>query len=164
MHAHAANNEGVCSAPCTSPLYSWAHNGRDAAVTGGFVYHGTSFPASYQGSYFFADYGTAFVARLDLAFGVGAKAGLHVMGDQCADFDHFAASGGFGDCEKNSRHQMSPSIQAAKATTTSTVCDQYEPSLSLAIATSFWLVASRMRVATSALPARGPSVNLATSR
>ena len=29
---------------------------RDASITGGFVYHGTQFPASYQGAYFYADY------------------------------------------------------------------------------------------------------------
>ena len=40
------------------------HNGRDAAVTGGFVYHGTQFPAAYQGSYFFADYTQNWIQRL----------------------------------------------------------------------------------------------------
>ena len=50
--------------PCTSPIYFWDHNGRDAAVTGGFVYHGTQFPASYQGSYFFADYTQNWIRRL----------------------------------------------------------------------------------------------------
>lgn len=40
----------------TAPAYYYAHNGRDAAITGGFVYHGTQFPSSYQGVYFFADY------------------------------------------------------------------------------------------------------------
>jgi PKD repeat protein len=33
-------------------------------VTGGFVYHGTQFPASYQGSYFFADYTQNWIRRL----------------------------------------------------------------------------------------------------
>ncbi|HEX2784696.1 MAG TPA: PQQ-dependent sugar dehydrogenase, partial [Ilumatobacteraceae bacterium] len=50
------NFQGNCSAPCTSPLYSYPHNGRDSAVTGGFVYHGNTFPAGYDGRYFFADY------------------------------------------------------------------------------------------------------------
>ena len=36
------DSEGACSAPCTSPLFCYPHNGRDAAVTGGFVYHGTA--------------------------------------------------------------------------------------------------------------------------
>ena len=58
------NSEGPCSAPCTSPLYSYPHNGRDASITGGFVYHGTAFPASYQGSYFFADYTQNWIRRL----------------------------------------------------------------------------------------------------
>ena len=42
--------------PCQSPLFSYPHNGRDAAITGGFVYHGTQFPSSYRGAYFYADY------------------------------------------------------------------------------------------------------------
>ena len=35
----------------TAPAYFYPHNGRDSAITGGFVYHGTQFPSSYQGSY-----------------------------------------------------------------------------------------------------------------
>ncbi len=58
------NSEGTCSGACTSPLYFWPHNGRDSAVVGGFVYHGTQFPASYQGSYFFADYTQNWIKRL----------------------------------------------------------------------------------------------------
>ena len=60
------NSEGPCSAPCTSPLYSYPHSGRDAAITGGFVYHGTQFPSSYQGSYFFADYTQNWIRRVTL--------------------------------------------------------------------------------------------------
>jgi len=48
----------------TAPAYYYAHNGRDAAITGGFVYHGTQFPSSYQGSYFFADYTQNWIRRL----------------------------------------------------------------------------------------------------
>ena len=40
----------------TPPIYSYPHNGRDAAITGGFVYRGTQFPSEYYGSYFFGDY------------------------------------------------------------------------------------------------------------
>ncbi len=58
------NNEGPCASPCKSPLYSYPHNGRDASITGGFVYHGTQFPSSYQGSYFFADYAQNWIKRL----------------------------------------------------------------------------------------------------
>ena len=60
------NVEGPCTSPCTSPIYSYAHSGRDSAVAGGFVYHGTQFPSSYQGSYFFADYTQNFIKRLTL--------------------------------------------------------------------------------------------------
>ena len=50
------DSEGPCAPPCQSPLLSYAHNGRDAAITGGFVYHGTKFPSFYRGAYFYADY------------------------------------------------------------------------------------------------------------
>ena len=32
----------------TAPAYYYPHNGRDAAITGGFVYHGTQFPAAIR--------------------------------------------------------------------------------------------------------------------
>ena len=60
------NTEGPCNSPCKSPLYWYAHNGRDASVTGGFVYHGTMFPSSYQGSYFFGDYAQNWIKGLTL--------------------------------------------------------------------------------------------------
>jgi glucose/arabinose dehydrogenase len=60
------NSEGPCSGQCTSPIYSYPHNGRDASITGGFVYHGNQFPAAYQGSYFFADYTQNWIRRLAL--------------------------------------------------------------------------------------------------
>ena len=56
--------EGACPAPCTSPLYDYEHNGANAAITGGFVYHGTQFPSSMQGNYFFADYARHWIKRL----------------------------------------------------------------------------------------------------
>ena len=37
---------------------------RDAAVTGGFVYHGTQFPAGMQGNYFFGDYAQNWIRRM----------------------------------------------------------------------------------------------------
>jgi glucose/arabinose dehydrogenase/PKD repeat protein len=58
------DTEGPCSAPCTSPLYSYGHNGNNASITGGFVYHGTQFPNSMQGNYFFADYAQRWIKRL----------------------------------------------------------------------------------------------------
>jgi hypothetical protein len=30
-------SEGACTAPCRSPVFSYAHDGRDAAITGGFL-------------------------------------------------------------------------------------------------------------------------------
>jgi glucose/arabinose dehydrogenase len=48
----------------TAPAYYYAHNGRDASITGGFVYHGSQFPSTFQGSYFFADYTQNWIRRL----------------------------------------------------------------------------------------------------
>ena len=58
------DSEGACSAPCTSPIYDYEHNGSSGAITGGFVYHGTQFPSSMQGNYFFADYARRWIKRL----------------------------------------------------------------------------------------------------
>ena len=56
---------GTCGNPAfTAALYSYPHNGRDASITGGFVYHGTQFPSGYQGSYFFADYTQNWIKRM----------------------------------------------------------------------------------------------------
>ncbi len=60
------NCESNCSAPYTNGIYSYPHNGRDSAITGGFVYRGTQYPSSYQGSYFFADYTQNWIRRLTL--------------------------------------------------------------------------------------------------
>ena len=58
------NFEGPCPSPCTSPLYDYEHNNRDASITGGFVYHGAQFPTGMQGNYFFADYAQNWIKRL----------------------------------------------------------------------------------------------------
>ncbi len=56
---------GTCGNPGYTPaLYAYPHLGRDASITGGFVYRGTQFPAGYQGSYFFADYTQNWIKRL----------------------------------------------------------------------------------------------------
>ena len=57
--------EGPCGLPgVTSPIHSYPHLGRDASITGGFVYRGTQFPLEYRGSYFFADYVQNWIKRL----------------------------------------------------------------------------------------------------
>jgi glucose/arabinose dehydrogenase len=61
----------ACEGPCsvsgmTSPIHSYTHSGRDASVTGGFVYRGTQFPSEYVGSYFFGDYAQNWIRRLTL--------------------------------------------------------------------------------------------------
>ncbi|HKQ37944.1 MAG TPA: PQQ-dependent sugar dehydrogenase [Verrucomicrobiae bacterium] len=57
--------EGSCNQPgFTSPLFAYPHAGRDACVTGGFVYRGRQFPAEFYGSYFFGDYVQNWLKRL----------------------------------------------------------------------------------------------------
>jgi glucose/arabinose dehydrogenase/PKD repeat protein len=57
--------EGGCSTPgFTNPIYSYPHNGRDAAIIGGFIYRGSQFPSAYYGNYFFADYAQNWFRRL----------------------------------------------------------------------------------------------------
>ena len=59
--------EGDCADPSfTDPFYWYGHNGRDASITGGFVYRGSQFPAEYYGNYFFADYTQNWIRRLAL--------------------------------------------------------------------------------------------------
>ena len=59
------NCESSCtSPPYTNPIYSYPHNGRDSAIVSGFVYHGSQFPSSFVGSYFFADYTQNWIKRL----------------------------------------------------------------------------------------------------
>ena len=58
------DTEGACSAPCTSPLYDYEHEGLAASITGGFVYHGTQFPSSMRGNYFFGDYARHWIKRM----------------------------------------------------------------------------------------------------
>ena len=45
-------------------MYDYEHNGQSASITGGFVYHGSQFPASLQGNYFFADYAQRWIKRM----------------------------------------------------------------------------------------------------
>ncbi len=61
----------TCEGPCgnagmTNPLFTYSHNGRDAAITGGFVYRGNQFPASYQGVYFYGDFAQNWIRYLTL--------------------------------------------------------------------------------------------------
>ncbi len=59
---------GTCNQGYTPALYAYAHAGRDASITGGFVYHGNglpnAFPAGFEGSYFFGDYAQNWIKRL----------------------------------------------------------------------------------------------------
>src|SRR5581483_3861044 len=95
------------------------------------------------------------VARNHLAGRGPAITGLHDVRGQRPDLNDVAAPGALGYVDQGRRHHSS-SVQAASVTTTSTLADQNEPSDICAIATTFWLSASRMRVETWARPAAGP--------
>ncbi len=48
----------------TGPLVSYSHYAGSTAVTGGFFYTGSNFPATYQNRFFFGDYGHGFIRTL----------------------------------------------------------------------------------------------------
>src|SRR5207302_6230591 len=66
------------------PLTAWTHNNGSSAAMGGIFYTGTTYPAAYQGSYFYGNYGQSWfhtmqidannqmVANSDQVFGTGA--------------------------------------------------------------------------------------------
>ena len=61
------NCESNCaSPPYTNGIYNYAHNGLEAAVVAGFIYRGSQFPSSYQGSFFFGDYAQNWIKRATL--------------------------------------------------------------------------------------------------
>ena len=76
----------TAAAGVTAPLFAYKHSATvppgtgpggfftGCAISGGAFYPSTggSFPAGYGGSYFFADYCSAFIGRLDLANGTDA--------------------------------------------------------------------------------------------
>src|SRR5262249_48768018 len=82
--------------------------------------------------------------------------------DERLDFDDLAALGPGRDVDEGLGHGYASSRQAASVTTTAALSDQKEPSLSSQMAVTVCVVASRMRVATRARPARGPRWKLTT--
>jgi glucose/arabinose dehydrogenase len=64
--------EGPSGIPgMTNPIYAYRHGrqgvGKSAAITGGAFYTGHSFPAQYNGMYFFSDYVNGFIRVMDPA-------------------------------------------------------------------------------------------------
>jgi glucose/arabinose dehydrogenase len=86
--------EGPTVAPgVTAPLYAYDHDSGSSgpagffngcAITGGAFPRGTAFPAAYRNSYYFADYCSRFVARIDLGNGNAAYA-FGAVGDAPVD-------------------------------------------------------------------------------
>ena len=50
--------------PITFAILPWEHSGGGFAATGGTFYTGSDYPAEYQGSYFFGDYGQSTIRNL----------------------------------------------------------------------------------------------------
>src|SRR6185436_19999014 len=97
------------------------------------------------------------VARDQLAELRAAKTRFHWVAGEGADLDHLALLRLCRHVDHDARHQISPSSRHAESVTiTFTLSDQNEPSDICAIATTSPLSAMRARVATRALPARGP--------
>src|SRR5262245_36097181 len=46
------------------PIFAYAHNGKESAVTGGAFYVGNQFPAPFDRSYFFGDFERGFIRRI----------------------------------------------------------------------------------------------------
>src|SRR3954447_3283883 len=95
------------------------------------------------------------VARDQRAVRGMAEAGLHDVRGQRADLDDFAASGFRRNVDERG-HQFISSVQAASVTTISVVTCQNVSSERRAIATTFWVSASRIRVEIWARPEEGP--------
>ena len=55
VYQNTALCQGIYSEGPRVPVYTYSHQGSGASVTGGDWYHGTAYPAEYQGAYFFAD-------------------------------------------------------------------------------------------------------------
>src|SRR5262249_35051864 len=85
------------------------------------------------------------VARDSDAGLVAPVSGFHDMRDQRLDLDHLTALRLGRNVDEGAGHQLY-SRQAAMVTITSTLSDHSEPSLSSAMASTFWESARRMRV------------------
>jgi glucose/arabinose dehydrogenase len=49
-----------------NPIFTYDHNGGSASITGGISYHGNSFPAEFNGAYFYGDFVLGFIRYLKL--------------------------------------------------------------------------------------------------
>ena len=58
--------EGISGNPAyTNPIHTFSHNGGAAAVTGAVFYEANQFPTNYYGSYFFANFISGEIFRMD---------------------------------------------------------------------------------------------------
>jgi glucose/arabinose dehydrogenase len=89
---NATTNLPVAFPPLVDPVYEYAHGGRGASVTGGFVYRGRALGAAFQGRYFFGDFVTARVWSLALAQGADGSAQASDLREHTAELGAFAVS------------------------------------------------------------------------
>jgi glucose/arabinose dehydrogenase len=75
--------------PLVEPIFDYGR-GRGLAVTGGFVYRGSSLPSQYWGRYFFADYGSGRVWSLGLS--LNAETGEATFVDEIEHSDEFGGA------------------------------------------------------------------------
>ncbi|MEZ4569725.1 MAG: PQQ-dependent sugar dehydrogenase [Thermomicrobiales bacterium] len=70
----AYSSESVCqdlynAGTATPPIITWDHTTGGSAVTGGVFYTGTTYPAEYQGAYFYGDYARNFIRYAQVSAG-----------------------------------------------------------------------------------------------
>lgn len=59
------NGDGSCvDGSFTDPIFTYAHGGNPACVTGGVRYRGNQYPSEYQGAYFYGDYERSWIKYL----------------------------------------------------------------------------------------------------
>lgn len=80
--------EGSCSVSgMTNPIHAYSHSGQSSSISGGPIYQGNMFPASFKGNYFFGDYARGFIKRLT----------LDANGNKTGEFDFDNAAGSVVD-------------------------------------------------------------------
>jgi glucose/arabinose dehydrogenase len=89
--ANCSVNPNDAGSPYTCPVYAYANDASTCAITGGAFYHSSTqtFPASYVGKYFFADYCAGWIRVYDpatdaassFASGINAPVDLQVGRD-----------------------------------------------------------------------------------
>lgn len=120
-----------------APLFTYEHDGGEAAVMGGIVYHGSQFPAPFSDAYFYGDYPTQVLhyltfdnagevtsnndfhdsAGLVVDIKEGADGALYFI-QIASDFDNFATNSGALRRVRFNGGNQAPDITSASADVT----------------------------------------------